>query len=73
VAGCLKYFAMKYLELYTLRVQLPKDFAKTIEAVGKMGYQGVKFAGYHGADGKPNELRRPYRRASLKQRGYCPH
>ena len=46
------------LELYTLRVQLPKDFARTIEAVGKMGYQGVEFAGYHGWDRKPKELRK---------------
>jgi sugar phosphate isomerase/epimerase len=46
------------LELYTLRVQLPKDFANTIEAVGKMGYQGVEFAGYHGWDRKPKELRK---------------
>jgi len=54
------------LELYTLRVQLPKDFARTIEAVGKMGYQGVEFAGYHGWDKKPQELRKLLDDSGLK-------
>jgi sugar phosphate isomerase/epimerase len=46
------------LELYSLRTLIPKDFTGTIEAVGKMGYQGVEFAGYHGWDKKPAELRK---------------
>ena len=46
------------LELYSVRNQLPHDFTGTIEAIGKMGYQGVEFAGYYGWDQKPNELRK---------------
>lgn len=46
------------LELYTVRNELPKDFTGTIQAVGKMGYEGVEFAGYYGWDNKPTELRK---------------
>jgi sugar phosphate isomerase/epimerase len=46
------------LELYSVRNELPKDFTGVIEAIGKMGYQGVEFAGYHGWDKKPTELRK---------------
>ena len=46
------------LELYSVRNLIPKDFPGTIEAIGKMGYQGVEFAGYHGWDRKPTELRK---------------
>jgi len=46
------------LELYSVRNQLPKDFTGTIETIGKMGYQGVEFAGYFGWDKKPRELRK---------------
>ena len=46
------------LELYSVRTLIPKDFPGTIEQIGKMGYQGVEFAGYHGWDKKPNELRK---------------
>jgi len=46
------------LELYSVRNLIPKDFTGTIEAIGKMGYQGVEFAGYHGWDRKPKELRK---------------
>jgi sugar phosphate isomerase/epimerase len=46
------------LELYSLRAELPKDFAGVIQAVGKMGYQGVEFAGYFGWDAKADELRK---------------
>jgi sugar phosphate isomerase/epimerase len=44
--------------LYSVRTLIPKDFTGTIEAIGKMGYQGVEFAGYHGWDKKPTELRK---------------
>jgi sugar phosphate isomerase/epimerase len=44
------------LELYSVRNELPHDFVGTIETIGKMGYQGVEFAGYFGWDKKPNEL-----------------
>src|SRR5579859_6611110 len=46
------------LELYSLRNELPKDFTGVIQAVGKMGYQGVEFAGYFGWDSKADELRK---------------
>jgi sugar phosphate isomerase/epimerase len=46
------------LELYSVRVQLPLDFTGVIEAVGKMGYEGVEFAGYCRWDTKPHELRK---------------
>ena len=46
------------LELYSVRNELAKDFVPTIQAVGKMGYQAVEFAGYYGWDKKPQELRK---------------
>lgn len=35
------------LQLYSVRSECQKDFFKTIEAVAKIGYQGVEFAGYY--------------------------
>ena len=46
------------LELYSVRKELARDFVPVIEAVGKMGYVGVEFAGYYGWDKRPNELRK---------------
>src|SRR5207302_8525 len=46
------------VELYSVRNELPKDFTGVMQAIGKMGYQGVEFAGYHGWDKKPAELRK---------------
>ena len=46
------------LELYSVRTLIPKDFPGTIEKIGKMGFEGVEFAGYHGWDSKPKELRK---------------
>jgi len=46
------------LELYSVRAELPKDFTGVIEKIGKMGYQGVEFAGYYSWDKKPKELRK---------------
>lgn len=46
------------LELYSVRNELPKNFTGVIEAIGKMGYEGVEFAGYHLWDKKPAELRK---------------
>jgi sugar phosphate isomerase/epimerase len=36
------------LQLYSVRGDCGKDLAGTIEAVGKMGYEAVEFAGYYG-------------------------
>jgi sugar phosphate isomerase/epimerase len=38
------------LQLYSVRNECAKDLPDTIAAVGKMGYKGVEFAGYHGRD-----------------------
>src|SRR5436190_17876716 len=46
------------LELYSVRNELAKDFTGIITQVGKMGYEGVEFAGYYGWDKKPNDLRK---------------
>jgi sugar phosphate isomerase/epimerase len=44
------------LQLYSVRNDCAKDLPGTLAAVGKMGYQGVEFAGYYGR--KANELRK---------------
>lgn len=36
------------LQLYTVREELEKDFAGTLEKVAEIGYKGVEFAGYGG-------------------------
>jgi sugar phosphate isomerase/epimerase len=36
------------LQLYSIRKQCATDLPGMLQAVGKMGYQGVEFAGYHG-------------------------
>lgn len=46
------------VQLYSVRNLLPHDFVGTIEAIGKMGYKGVEFAGYYDWDQKPKELRK---------------
>jgi sugar phosphate isomerase/epimerase len=40
------------LQLYSVRDDCDKDLPKTLEAVAKMGYVGVEFAGYYGRDAK---------------------
>jgi sugar phosphate isomerase/epimerase len=35
------------LQLYSVRKECEKDLPRTIEAVAKMGYEGVEFAGYY--------------------------
>jgi sugar phosphate isomerase/epimerase len=35
------------LELYSVRTEMDKSVSKTIEAVAKIGYKGVEFAGYY--------------------------
>lgn len=44
------------LELYSVRNECAKDLPGTIEAVAKIGYKGVEFAGYH--DRKAKDLRK---------------
>ncbi len=52
------------LQLYSVRDACAKDFPGTIEAVAKMGYQAVEFAGYYGR--KAKELREMLDRNGLK-------
>jgi sugar phosphate isomerase/epimerase len=40
------------LQLYSVREQCGKDLPMVLEAVAKMGYKGVEFAGYYGRDAK---------------------
>lgn len=44
------------LQLYSVRDDCAKDLPGVLEAVGKMGYQGVEFAGYYGRSA--SELRK---------------
>lgn len=46
------------VQLYSVRNELKNDFSGVIEKIGKMGYQGVEFAGYYGWEKKPTELRK---------------
>jgi sugar phosphate isomerase/epimerase len=40
------------LQLYSIREACAKDLPKTLEAVAKIGYKGVEFAGYHNHSAK---------------------
>ena len=44
------------LQLYSVRNDCEKDLPAVLEAVAKMGYKGVEFAGYYGR--KADELRK---------------
>lgn len=44
------------VQLYSVRDLAQKDLAGTLEAIAKMGYAGVEFAGYYGKD--PKEIRK---------------
>ena len=46
------------VQLYSVREQAAKDLPGVLEAIGKMGYKGVEFAGYYGWEAKPKELRK---------------
>ncbi len=46
------------VQLYSVREQAAKDLPAVLEAIGRMGYKGVEFAGYYGWESKPKELRR---------------
>ena len=52
------------LQLYSVRDVCAKDLPGTLEAVAKIGYQGVEFAGYHGRQAKA--LREMLNRNGLK-------
>ena len=46
------------VQLYSVRGQAAKDLPAVLEAIGKMGYKGVEFAGYYGWESKPKELKK---------------
>jgi len=46
------------VQLYSVRREAAKDLPAVLEAIGKMGYKGVEFAGYYGWEAKPKELRK---------------
>jgi sugar phosphate isomerase/epimerase len=50
------------LQLYSVREDCQKDLPGVLQAVAKMGYQGVEFAGYYGrtAQELPQMLRHAY-------------
>ena len=52
------------LQLYSVREDCARDLHGTLEAVAKMGYEGVEFAGYH--DRSAEELRKVLEDLGLK-------
>jgi len=46
------------VQLYSVREEAAKDLPVVLQALAKMGYRGVEFAGYYGWEGKPAELRK---------------
>jgi sugar phosphate isomerase/epimerase len=52
------------VQLYSVRQDCQKDLPGTLNAVGKIGYKGVEFAGYYGRDAKT--LRKLLDEAGLK-------
>jgi sugar phosphate isomerase/epimerase len=52
------------VQLYSVRKECAKDLPGTLNAIGKIGYQAVEFAGYHGRDAKT--LRKLLDEAGLK-------
>jgi sugar phosphate isomerase/epimerase len=52
------------LQLYSLRDDCAKDLPGTLTAVGKLGYQAVEFAGYHGRNAQ--QLRKLLDQSGLK-------
>jgi sugar phosphate isomerase/epimerase len=46
------------VQLYSVREEAAKDLPKVLEEIGRMGYEGVEFAGYYGWESKPQELRK---------------
>lgn len=55
------------LQLYSVREDCARDLKRTLEAVAKMGYEGVEFAGYYGRTAE--ELRKMLDDLGLKVAG----
>lgn len=54
------------VQLYSVREAAAKDLPGVLEAIAKMGYKGVEFAGYYGWEKKPNDLRKILDQNGLK-------
>ncbi len=54
------------VQLYSVRDDCAKDFDAALAQVGKMGFEGVEFAGYHKYGGKAKELRQKLDDLNLK-------
>jgi sugar phosphate isomerase/epimerase len=46
------------VQLYSVREEAAKGLPSVLEAIGKMGYKGVEFAGYYGWEKNPKSLRK---------------
>ena len=46
------------VQLYSVREEAAKNLPRVLEAIGKMGYKGVEFAGYYGWEKDPKSLRK---------------
>ena len=46
------------VQLYSVREAAAKDLPGVLQALAKMGYRGVEFAGYYGWENKPADLRK---------------
>ena len=57
------------LQLYSVRDDCAKDFDRTLEAVAKMGFEAVEFAGYHSYGDNPPGLRKRLDDLGLKVAG----
>ena len=57
------------LQLYSVRSHCKKDFDATLEAVAKMGYEAVEFAGYYKYASDPEGLRKRLDDLGLKVAG----
>ena len=55
------------LQLYSVRDDCARDFFGTIRQVAAMGYDGVEFAGYHGATSE--DIRKVLDETGLKVAG----
>ena len=59
------------LQLYSVRQDCGRDFDRALEAVARLGYDGVEFAGYYQYNGKAAELK--HKLDGLGLRGIATH
>ncbi len=57
------------VQLYSIRGDCAQDFDKALEAVAKMGFEGVEFAGYHKYGGNAEGLKKKLDELGLKVAG----